>query len=68
MLMSHDTRDTLEQEVKLVVYNIKMKPAKFFNTVLKIMILFFERKEAFIRKGFPSFLIKYLCSRRFLSA
>lgn len=50
MLMSHDTRDTLEQEVKLVVYNIKMKPATFFNTVLKIMILFLRgRKLLFVR-------------------
>ena len=64
MLMS---RDTLEQEVKLVVYNSKIKPVTVFYYSLKDNDIIFESKEAVICKVLLVFLIKYLCSRRFLS-
>ena len=47
MLMS---RDTLEQEEKLVVYNSKIKPVTVFYYSLKDNDIIPEWKEAVIRK------------------
>lgn len=49
-----------QEVILLIVYNSKIKPVTVFQYSLKYNDIFFERKEAFIRKGITGVLIKYL--------